>query len=336
MDVLWFGGGLAMFLVGMVWMRQGVVAGSGETLRHLLKRAAGTRRRAVLTGFLVTLVIQSSSATTILAVGLVSAGVMGFEQSVGVILGANVGTTVTAQLIRLMDMGHGSWLLGAFQAQNFAPVLWIAGGIFVLFCHGKRANAAGMSLVGLGLLFTGLLAMRQGVEPLMATAWFTGLLRSTLDNPLAGFSAGLTVAMVVQSSSAAVGILQTLCAAGAGARFWQVYPVLLGINIGGALATMLLGQIGAKGQAGKTAASFLVINLFGSFINVLTVAVLQLSGALSGMWDSVMDVGGIADLHTLFRATSAVALYPLLGNICRWLAGKGDKREALPCAGKNA
>lgn len=333
--MLWFGGGLAMFLVGMVWMRQGVV-GSGETLRRILERATGTRWQAVLTGFLVTLVIQSSSATTILSVGLVGAGVMGFEESVGVILGANVGTTITAQLIRLMDIGQGSWLLAVFQAQNFAPVLWMAGGVLVIFCRSQRANSAGLSLVGLGLLFTGLLVMRQGVEPMMATKWFAGLLRSTLDNPLTGFSTGFAIAMVVQSSSAAVGILQTLCAAGADAGFWQIYPVLLGINIGGALATMLLGQLGAKGQAGKTAVSFLVINLLCSLINMLTVAVLQLFGVLSGVWDSTMNAGAIADLHTFLRTTGAVFLYPLLGQICCWLGDAGEKRTDLRSFRENA
>lgn len=317
--MLWFGGGLAMFLIGMLWMRRGVERCSGDALKRMLELATGKQWRAVVTGFLVTLVIQSSSATTVLSVGLVSIGVMEFHQSVGVILGANVGTTVTAQLIRLMDLKQGGWLLTMFQAQNFAPVLWIVGGILVVFSNRKRVNAAGLALVGLGLLFTGLLVMRQSVEPLVHAGWFSQLLSSTLSNPLTGFAAGFAIATVVQSSSAAVGILQALCSAGANAQFWQVYPVLLGINIGGALATDLLCQISATGIAGKTATSFLLINLLGSLINMATVVILHLSGTAT-LWNAPMDAGAIADLHTCFRITGAVCLYPLLGHLCRWLA----------------
>ncbi len=317
--MLWFGAGLAMFLVGMLWMRQGVEQAQSDALRRTLARATGGRLQAFAAGVLVTLVIQSSSAATILVSGLVGAGALEFEAAVYGILGANVGTTVTAQLIRLTDAGGGGWLCKLFGAQSLAPSLWILSGVLLVLFRGKKARAAGTTLAGLGLLFTGLLTMQQSLAPLLASPRLLAALRAALGGPLTGFVTGFAVAVAVQSSSAAVGLLQMLCAAGVPMTFGQVYPVLLGIGIGGALATALLGQLGAVGKAGKTAASFFWINLLGALVNTGTICLVRMFGPWAALWRMPMDVGTIANVHFLFRASAAICLFPALGILCRIL-----------------
>lgn len=320
--MLWFSGGLAMFLVGMVWMRQGVEQLGGNRLRGILAHAAGSKLRAVFLGFLVTLLLQSSSATTVILVSLVAMDAIELFPAVAMLLGANVGTTITAQLIRLMDVHSAGWLLQIFQAQHFAPLLWIVGGLLIVFRRGTRSQAIGLSTIGLGLLFTGMLAMRQAVVPLEDTGWFSSVFGATVCNPLTAFAAGLGVAILVQSSSAAVGILQTLCVGKTELAVGQVWPILLGISIGGALSTSLLCQVHAKGNARRTAISFLLLNLFGALCNLLTVLLLRLCGV--SIWDTIMDAGRIADLHTFFRLSSAILLYPLLERLYRLLMRFGQ------------
>ena len=320
--MLWFSGGLAMFLVGMVWMRQGVEQLGQKRLRSILSHTAGRKFGAVFSGFLVTLLLQSSSATTVILVGLVAMDAIGLRAAVAMQLGANVGTTVTAQLIRLMDVHSAGWLLQIFQAQQLAPLLWIVGGILIVFRQGTRPQAIGLATVGLGLLFTGILTMRQAVTPLLDAGWFSSVFDATVRNPLAAFAAGLGVALLVQSSSAAVGILQSLCVGESAPVFWQVWPILLGISIGGALATSLLCQIRATGNAKRTAIAFLLINVLGALCNLLMVLLLRVCGAF--VWDTAMDAGRIADLHTFFRLSSAIVLYPLLEQLASFLMRFGQ------------
>lgn len=315
--ILQFFGGLAMFIFGMYLMRSGAEQAAGKALQRALQTAAGSYWRGFLTGLLVTSVIQSSTATVILCVGLVGAGAMGFRQSAGIVLGANVGTAATAQLIRLMDLGGGSPILRVLQPQTLAPAALIAGVTVLMLARSRRLSAVGTVSGGLGLLFYGLITMRRCVVPLLTAPGAASLLERALLTPGLGFLTGFAGAAAVQSSSAAVGILQMLCASGSlRMTAAQVFPLLLGINLGAAMTAMLLGSLGACGEAKKTAVVFFLLNTAGALVNLATAAALWVSGACPWLGSRFLNAGGIADLHGCLRLSAALALLPLLEPMC--------------------
>ena len=242
-------GGLAMFLYGMELMGDGLKNSSGDALKRVLEKVTSNVVLGVLTGALVTAVIQSSTATIVLSVALIGAGVLNLKQAVSIVMGANIGTTVTAQLIRLGSIeSDGSWLLWLFDTDTLAPLALIAGILFVMFIKTKASKPLGDIFMGFGILFIGLNLMTAAVHPLAETAAFTSILMS-LSNPIWGIFVGLVLTVIVQSSSATVGMLQAIAVTGT-LNFATVYPVIMGINLGTCVITAFYCTVGA-GNSGK-------------------------------------------------------------------------------------
>ena len=217
-------GGLAMFLYGMEVMGDGLKQGSGNTLKKVLGKLTQNAFLGLLTGTLVTAVIQSSTATIVLTVGLIGAGILNLKQAVSIVLGANIGTTVTAQIIRLMDIdSSGSSILAFFKPDVLAPIALVIGIICVMFIKKEASKNVGMIALGFGVLFMGLLSMTDAVEPLSSSKAFADALSKFSDMPILGIVVGLVLTVIVQSSSAMVGILQALSSTGA-ITFSLVYP----------------------------------------------------------------------------------------------------------------
>ena len=207
-------GGLAMFLYGIEVMGDGLKNSSGEALKRVLEKVTGNVLMGVLTGTLVTAVIQSSTATIVLTVALIGAGVLTLKQAVSIVMGANIGTTITAQIIRLSSIEAGdNWLLMLCDTDTLAPVALIIGIILLMFIKKKSTKPVGDICIGFGILFIGLNLMTGAVKPLSETEGFRNILM-TLNNPIMGIGAGLVLTVIVQSSSAMVGMLQALSASG--------------------------------------------------------------------------------------------------------------------------
>lgn len=319
--MLWFCGGLALFLLGMHWLEQGVGAAQGQRLSLALRQATASPWRGLAAGFCVTLLLQSSSAVTLLTVGLVNAGLLRFRQAAGVLLGANIGTTITGHLVRLTCM-EGGFLLRLLSGQWLAPLLLMGASLLLSLGQGRKANAVGTFLAGLGILFTGLLIMGSCSGDLTNRGWFQPLLCKSLGSGPTAFASGFLVALVVDSSSAAVGILQTLAQGWGRFTFDQIWPALLGISIGGALTTTLLGSLRSTREGRLTARFFLLINLLGSAIGGIVLLTLRALGTMLWLWGQTMDAGAIANLHTALRLGSGILLMGCLPALCRLTEGR--------------
>lgn len=313
-------GGLSMFLYGMRLMGDGLKSSSGGAMKAALTKVTNRSFMGFILGVLVTCMIQSSTATIVLTVGLVGAGFLSFRQSVGIVLGANVGTAITAQIIRLMDVSAGSSsILYFFKADNLAPVALIMGIILIMFVHKRTANNAGTIAVGFGILFMGLIFMSDSVSE-MGDA-LSGLLFAFEDNYVLGFLAGVAVTGVIQSSSAVIGILQSV-ASSVGVRFCGVFAVIIGVNIGDCLTTFLVSRIGAKPDQIRTVLVHIIYNAFAALLIIIALVVARLTGILGDdIWMQTLNSGGVANVHGLFRLVPAVLLLPLSG----WFATLAEK-----------
>ena len=212
-DLLTMVGGLALFLYGMHLLSEGLEKLSGGRLERVLENLTNNRLKAVLLGAGVTAVIQSSSATTVMVVGFVNSGIMKLSQAIGIIMGANVGTTITSWLLSLTGIESDSFFLQLLKPTSFSPVLAAIGVIFIMFLKNGRKRDLGTILVGFAILMTGMDTMSSAVKPLSQVPEFTGLF-TMFTNPLLGLLVGALVTAVIQSSSASVGILQALCVTG--------------------------------------------------------------------------------------------------------------------------
>ncbi len=287
-------GGLGMFLYGMKIMSDGLENAAGDRMRRTLEVLTTNRLSAVGVGAAVTALIQSSSATTVMAVGFVNAGLMSLVQATGVIMGANIGTTITAQLI-------------AFQLSDIAPLILFAGTIMSVFVKKKRIKRIGMIALGFGFLFVGISFMSDAMVPLRDNETFTNYLIN-FNNPLLGVIIGALFTAVLQSSSASIGILQALAMTGLIGLDSAVY-IILGQNIG-TCATAVLSAIGTSANSKRTAGIHLLFNIVGSLIFLLIIA------AAPGIVDIVESISRdniprqIANFHTLFNVTVTVLLFP--------------------------
>ncbi len=306
-------GGLAMFLYGMEIMGDGLKQGSGNTLKNVLGKLTQNALLGVLTGALVTAVIQSSTATIVLTVGLIGAGILNLKQAVSIVLGANIGTTVTAQIIRLMDIdSSGSSILVFFKPDTLAPIALIIGIICVMFIKNEKSKNVGMIALGFGILFMGLLGMTSAVEPLSSSQAFADILGRFSDMPLLGILTGLVLTVIVQSSSAMVGILQALSSTGA-MTFNLVYPIIMGINLGTCVTTALVCSIGSSKDAKRTGIVHIVFNTIGTVLFMIAMTILHKMGFMADLWESVVDSGVIANFQTIFNLITAVVLLPFTG-----------------------
>lgn len=306
-------GGLAMFLYGMEIMGDGLKQGSGTVLKNVLGKLTHNVFLGLLTGTLVTAVIQSSTATIVLTVGLLGAGILNLRQAVSIVLGANIGTTVTAQIIRLMDIdSSGSSILTFFKPDTLAPFALILGIILVMFVKKETSKNVGTIALGFGILFTGLMGMTDAVEPLSESQAFVDVLSYFSDAPLLGIVTGLVLTVIVQSSSAMVGILQALSSTGV-MTFELVYPIIMGINLGTCVTTALVCSIGSSKDAKRTGIVHIVFNCIGTVLFMIGMTILRQAGFMATLWESVVDSGVIANFQTLFNLITAIVLLPFTG-----------------------
>ena len=305
-------GGLALFLYGMRTMGDGLKKGSSQALKRAMEKVTNNPFMGFLLGLGVTAVIQSSTATIVLTSGLVGAGIITLHQSLGIILGANVGTTVTSQIIRLLDIDAGSSWINLFTPSTLAPLAAIIGILFVMVIHVRNSDTISVIAMGFAILFTGLLNMTAAVEPLSSSPAFSKVFISFSDNPFLGFLAGFGVAFLLQSSSATVGILQALSVTGQ-LTFGSIYAILLGIYIGDCVTTAIVCWIGAKANAKRTGIIHILFNLGKIALVFIVVTVLHRTGVFGDFWDSSIRSGGIANTHTIFNLASAVLLLPVCG-----------------------
>ncbi len=306
-------GGLAMFLYGMEIMGDGLKQGSGTALKNVLGKLTQNALLGVLTGTLVTAVIQSSTATIVLTVGLIGAGILNLRQAVSIVLGANIGTTVTAQIIRLMDIdSSGDSILTFFKPDTLAPVALILGIILIMFIKKESGKPVGMIALGFGILFTGLMSMTAAVEPLSESESFINTLSYFSDMPLLGIVTGLVLTVIVQSSSAMVGILQALSSTGV-MTFELVYPIVMGINLGTCVTTAMVCSIGSSKDAKRTGIVHIVFNTIGTILFMLAMSLIRHLGGFNRLWESIVDSGVIANFQTIFNLITAIVLLPFTG-----------------------
>ncbi len=305
-------GGLAMFLYGIEVMGDGLKNSSGEALKRVLEKVTGNVFLGVLTGTLVTAVIQSSTGTIVLTVALIGAGVLNLKQAVSIVMGANIGTTVTAQIIRLGSIESGdNWLLWLFDTDTLAPVALLIGIILLMFIKSKKTKPIGDICIGFGVLFVGLNLMTSGVKPLIGTDAFTSFL-GLLSNPLLGILFGLVLTVIVQSSSATVGMLQTVAAVpGSGVTFAMAYPIIMGINLGTCITTAMVCSIGSSKDAKRTGVVHIAFNTIGTVLFMAVMYAMQRLAVFGeAFWVATVDSGGIANFQTIFNLVTAIVLIP--------------------------
>jgi len=305
-------GGLAMFLYGIELMGDGLKNSSGEVLKRVLEKVTGNVVMGVLTGALVTAVIQSSTATIVLTVALIGAGVLNLKQAVSIVMGANIGTTITAQIIRLGSIeSDGSFLLWLFDTDTLAPIALVAGIILIMFVKSKSSKTIGDICVGFGILFVGLNLMTDGVKPLIGTDAFLMFVQF-LSNPLFGIAVGLVLTVIVQSSSATVGMLQTVASVpGSGITFAMAYPVIMGINLGTCVTTAMVCSIGSSKDSKRTGVVHIAFNTIGTVLFLVVMLIMQkLSVFGAQYWIREVDSGVIANFQTVFNLITAIVLIP--------------------------
>ncbi len=327
-------GGLAMFLYGMEIMGDGLKQGSGTVLKNVLGKLTHNVFLGLLTGTLVTAVIQSSTATIVLTVGLLGAGILNLRQAVSIVLGANIGTTVTAQIIRLMDIESSSGsILTFFKPDTLAPFALVVGIILVMFVKKETSKNVGTIALGFGILFTGLMGMTDAVEPLSESQAFVDILSYFSNAPLLGIVTGLVLTVIVQSSSAMVGILQALSSTGV-MTFELVYPIIMGINLGTCVTTALVCSIGSSKDAKRAGIVHIVFNCIGTVLFMIGMTILRQAGFMVSLWESVVDSGVIANFQTLFNLITAIVLLPFTGLLvkiaCLLVKDEEVKAETYP------
>ena len=328
-SVLSMVGGLALFLFGMHVLGEGLAKVSGGRLEKILETLTSNIFKAVLLGAGVTAVIQSSSATTVMAVGFVNSGIMKLEQAVGIIMGANVGTTATSWILSLTGIEGESFLIQMLKPSSFSPILAIIGVFMMLFSKKEKKQDIGSILVGFAVLMTGMDAMSAAVKPLADVPEFTSIL-TAFSNPFLGMIAGTILTAVIQSSSASVGILQALCMTGA-VTYGSALPIIMGQNIG-TCVTALLSAIGAKKNAQRTACMHLYFNLIGTIVFMAGFYLVNAFAHFSFLAEAA-NPAGIAVVHSLFNIGATLLWLPfnkyLVKLACLTVRDKeGDKEEA--------
>lgn len=299
-------GGLALFLYGMHVMGDGLSKVSGGKMEKILEGLTSNPLKAVGLGALVTAVIQSSSATTVMVVGFVNSGIMKLSQAVGVIMGANIGTTITSWILSLSGIESDSFFIQMFKPTSFSPILAIIGVAFLLFAKSEKKKDIGTIFLGFAVLMFGMDSMSAAVKPLADVPEFTGIL-TAFSNPILGMLAGALLTAVIQSSSASVGILQALCVTGA-VSYSVAIPIILGQNIG-TCVTALLSAIGAKKNAKRAAMVHLYFNIIGT--TVFLIVFYGLNMVLDfGFMTHAADAAGIAVAHSAFNVFATAILLP--------------------------
>lgn len=305
-DILTLIGGLAMFLYGMNSMGQGLEKLSGSRLERILEKLTSNPIKSVALGALVTAVIQSSSATTVMVVGFVNSGIMKLSQAVGVIMGANVGTTMTSWLLSLTGIEGDNLLIRLLKPSSFTPVLAIIGIFIIMSSKSGKKKDIGTILVGFAILMFGMETMSDSVSALGENEQFRSIL-TMFSNPLLGVLAGAVLTAVIQSSSASVGILQAVCATGA-VPFSSAIPIIMGQNIG-TCVTAMLSSVGANKNAKRAALVHLYFNVIGTVMFMVLFYAINAVFPFEFFNDSA-DQAGIAIVHSVFNIFATLVLLP--------------------------
>ncbi len=314
-NVLSMIGGLSLFLYGMNVMGDALAKMAGGKLEHILEKLTTNKYVAVLLGAGVTAVIQSSSATTVMVVGFVNSGIMKLKQAVGIIMGANIGTTITSWILSLSGISGDSMLIKLLKPTSFTPILALIGVVFLIFMKNEKKHDIGTILLGFAVLMFGMDAMSEAVKPLAKVDEFTSIL-TMFEHPLLGLLAGVVLTAIIQSSSASVGILQALCVTGA-ITYANAIPIIMGQNIGTCI-TAILSSIGASKDAKRASAVHLFFNVIGTTVFMILFYLINVFMP----WPFLNDVAGaagIAVVHTTFNVLATCVLLPM-SNVLEKLA----------------
>ena len=302
-----------MFLYGMRLMGDGLKESSSGTLKKAMESVTNNPVKAFLLGLGITAIIQSSTATIVITSGLVGAGLLTLHQSLGIIIGANVGTTVTGQIIRLLDLDAGgatSWLQ-LFKPSSLAPIALIIGIILIMGGRFKSSRQVGNIAIGFGILFSGLMNMTSAVNVLTESGMVEGLFNGLGNNPVLGYLTGAAVAFILQSSSATIGILQAFSASGV-LTFKAVYPVIVGVYLGDSVTTGIVCFIGASAEQKRVGIVNILFNIGKMALILIGVTILHQVGALDWIWDTVVNSGVIANANTVFNLAASILLFPTI------------------------
>ena len=328
-DLLTMIGGLSLFLFGMTIMGQALERRAGGQLRALLSKLTANKAAGLLTGLAVTAVIQSSSATTVMVIGFVNSGLMNLKQAVHVIMGANVGTTVTAWILSLAGIDSGSMWVKLLKPSSFTPILALVGIIFYMFCKGTKKKDTGLILLGFATLMFGMETMSGAVAGLGELPGFRQLFL-TFRNPVLGVLAGAVLTAIIQSSSASVGILQALAVTGQ-VSYGAAVPIIMGQNIG-TCVTAMLSAVGANRNARRAAVVHLLFNVMGTVV-WLTVFCLGQAIFQPEILDQPASLLGIAGIHSAFNILCTLLMLPLSGflerMVKRIVPGNGEPEERI-------
>lgn len=327
-NIIGMAGGLGLFLYGMTILSNGLEKASGGLMEKVLAKMSSNVFSGILFGALVTAAVQSSSATTVIVVGLVNAGLLKLKGAVGIIMGANIGTTMTTQILRLTNLegsSDGPFLLQLCKPSNFSAMLIVAGLIIIMLSKKNKNKNVGEIMMGVGILFTGMILMQEKIAPLAELPQFEEIF-ATLSNPILGVLVGTVFTAVIQSSAASIGILQALSTSGA-ITFASAFPIVMGTNIG-TCATPLISSVGASKNAKRAAMIHFYFNLIGTIVFLIAVYAIQYTIGLP-FWKSNFDTGSIANFHTIFNVTVTILFLPfytVLEKLAVWTVR--DKKSA--------
>lgn len=303
-------GGLAILIYGMRLLSTQLKKLSGGKLESILSTVTNNPFKSLLVGFLITVITQSSATTTVIVVSLVNSGILGLRNSIPIIMGANIGTTINSQILRLAGVGGNSWL-ALISPATLAPIILVIGIIIISKGKKQKTRDIGQLFVGLGLLFTGMITMVNTASSLSKLP-ILGTILNKLSNPILGVLAGAVVTALVQSSAATIGILQAISTTGV-VTWSSTIPIILGQNIGTCFTSIIASSGGSK-NAKRVACVHLYFNLIGT---ILFLAVIYTYQRFVGFpfWSNSIDMGGIANFHTIFNITSTLILFPFIGLI---------------------
>lgn len=308
-DVLSMLGGLALFLYGMHSLGDGLEKLSGGKLETILEKLTSKPIFAVLLGAGVTAAIQSSSATTVMVVGFVNSGIMKLHQAVYIIMGANIGTTVTSWILSLTGVQGDNFFMQLLKPTSFSPIFAFIGIILLMFTKSEKKKVVGSILIGFAILMTGMETMSAAVKPLATVPEFTNIL-TMFKNPILGMIAGAILTAIIQSSSASVGILQALCATGV-LSFSAALPIIMGQNIG-TCVTAIISSVGTGKNARRTALVHLYFNIIGTVLFMILFYLINAFVHFSFM-DSQASEVSIAIVHSVFNILTVLVLFPFAG-----------------------
>lgn len=320
-------GGLAFFLFGMTLLGEGLKRVAGSKLETILAKLTSNTFLGVLLGTLVTAVIQSSSATTVMVVGFVNSGLLTLKQSISVIIGANVGTTVTAWILSLAGIGDGNMIVQLFKPESFTPVLALAGIILYMFCKSQKKHNVGLIFLGFATLMFGMETMSSAVGFLKEQQWFRELF-IMFENPILGILAGTVLTAIIQSSSASVGILQALANETGAVSYGAALPIIMGMNIGTCI-TAMISSVGANKNGKRAALIHLSFNVIGTAFLLIAFWLVKLIFDFA-LLDQSATYLGIAVSHTAMKVICTMLLLPLTGlleKISYWIIPKTETPE---------